>query len=124
MKIRVKTGVLGMCMALLLSACSNVSYIDRHSYAFRDDSNNSRAKPLAEKRKGLQEFGAIHFADPKDPEGKGRTFVLKRDKSYLAAETTLADHTGESKSWFDRSYFSFGADRKKNLIGFQLRFVY
>lgn len=124
MKKIVKLPILGVCMACLLSACSSVSYLDRHSAAFRGDGSTSRAKPLAEKRKGLQEFGAIHFADEKDPEGRGRTFVLKRDKSYFAAETTLVDNTGDSKSWFDRSYLSFGADRRKHTLGFQLRFVY
>ncbi len=124
MNTMVKLPFLAMGMALVLCACSSVSYIDRHGYAFRGDGDNSRARPLAEKRKGLQEFGAIHFADQKNPESKGRTFVLKRDKTYFAAETTLMDYTGDNESWFDRSYFSVGVDRKKRVLGLQLRFVY
>lgn len=54
----------------------------------------------------------------------GRVFVLKRHEGRYMAETLMFDNSGDPKSWFDKSYFSFGAQQKTKNLGFQFRFVF
>ncbi|MCB2081512.1 MAG: hypothetical protein H6908_01595 [Hyphomicrobiales bacterium] len=107
---------------VMLPACANVSYISRGELNKRAITGEPRSAAKRPKEKGLYEFGALHF---KGEEGtNGQTVILKRKKSYYAAEALMVDHPGEDDSWFDRSYVSLGADHKKKTIGLQLRFVY
>lgn len=121
-------------LALALSACGGVEYVDNLS--LREGSYLSAQQKMdMERDKGkLRQFGALVIGKKKK-DGNGQTvslngedtprvFMLKRNRDAVRAETLLFDNTDESKAMFKRTYLSFGADRKQKTVGLQLRLIY
>lgn len=99
-----------------------------------------------------KQLGGIKIKDKDAPDGE-RTFVISRQKKSLVAETKILegekkyddyfdrayfsatagqdDYVGmqfrfedDDKKYFEKAYFNVGADKKKNRVGIELRFIY
>ncbi len=123
---QLKRIVLILPFCVLISACSSIKYVSNNT--LRDISLADSNISVKEK---ARKYGAIIIGKTNREQGKldftkyeHRVFILKTHKSRYIAETLLTDNSGEKKPTFDRSYFSFGADRKNKSFRMQIRFVY
>ncbi len=108
-------------LCIMLSACSSVKYV-----ATRDVSGLESASFINDYPKNSKQLGAIVLmsSDENGEKQAGKAFVLRKDHSTYMAETLITDNGNDRKASFKRSYFSFGADKRNNVVGLKLRFVY
>jgi hypothetical protein len=106
---------------VLFTACSSVEYVS-HRDVKHLKSSGLAADDVSKKR----QYGALLFKKKAARDGSqdARAFVIRKDRSAYVAETMLMDNSDDGKASFDRSYLSFGADKKHGIVGFKLRFTY
>ena len=119
---------------LISSACSQMEYVDNHTLSQIDGtlvSKQDLKTPFSTRQLGGLVFRSKNddettdtHAALKEEKHDERVFLIKRDKQKIMAETLLFDNTNVANSTFKKSYFSFGADRKRSRVGFEFRFVY
>lgn len=110
-------------LCFTVSACNSVEYLDRGSlkqdiYSYH--SNGDYRSP--------KNYGAILFRTSKSSDASEnrnhRMFVLKKQNKKYIAETLLFDNAKNKKSYFKKSYISFGTDRRNKSFGVNFRFIY
>lgn len=103
-------------------SCSSVEYVTSREVPYVKASGFSEDH-LDSKKK---QFGALLFKAKKksDTPDDTRAFLIRKDSSSYVAETLLYDNSFDDKATFEKTYFSFGADKKNKRIGLKLRFVY
>ena len=126
---RVKNILLAIPLTLWAGACSTIDYVDSStftSYTLPKSDDSHMTYITKGDNGGMNGLAFVLKGDDNTATGEdGDTaFFLKKKKSRYMVETVLFDSKDDDNSYFEKSFFSFGADRKKKSVGVELRFVY
>jgi len=140
-------------LSIVVSGCANIDYVYTDTLVKKGIISQESREDGEDKKSMIfyipKYLGAIKVKDNSEPNGD-RLFLIKREKSALMAETQVyegtykyfdriymsvgaspQDYVGlqfrfedDDNKYFEKAYLHIGANKKKNRVGIELRFVY